>query len=522
MSEEFSEQQVLSQQVQQQDSKYIPKPMRFWETTPISFRGYPINQVEFAPINGTQYSQGQLIKIAISSSNGFLNTKESYLRLNIKGTLAANSGAAGTVRIASGHACIKRLRVYTNAGNVELERIDDYNYLTSMLLDAYSNDAATKSSLFMREGYGQITSGITAENNTVGFSNQTQFRTDAAGAGIISGYDLRTNALPVANASTAMSTVSFSLMLHASGILGPIRKYLPLPLINQGITLELLLAPPGEVFYNNRSAVARVVGSYLVTDIAYVATLVTPDEMFLNTMKQIVMNRGLSLKMSSFRFYQQSLSTYGSQTTVKLVDTLKSVKGYLGGFYEETSGNGNDCPYERSYMGLQEYYIRYNNMAIPQTPIVTGQGADVANLNNYFTYVAAGEFQSRGIQNALANVLNVLNRLGDTYGGSSRLNLARYAKPRATYLDNNSDGVTAIETSLQGEGSFLFGQCLEQYGSDNTISGLDLSRNNINELQLVLKIPSQSGNINQVTLRVYLYYDMDLKIQRDGSVIVVW
>jgi len=124
----------------------------------------PVEQkkVSVPATHGLNYSPGQKIEFQIPAGLGFIQPKESYLRLDVKLSQPVNSqpssgGDGRQTRLQldqhlGGQVLIKDLRVYSGgAGRILLEEYQDYNCLTAVKYDYETNDTI-KSKRSLTEG----------------------------------------------------------------------------------------------------------------------------------------------------------------------------------------------------------------------------------------------------------------------------------------------------------------------------------------------------------------------------------
>ena len=476
----------------------VPRSMRYSETVPKSIKS-SINYSSFLANNGSIFQEGGIVRIPITSSNQFLDTKQSFLRFEVN---VQTTTAGGTVYFDGGGAgLIQRIRVLT-AQNVELTRTDGYNLLNVALMDMNSNLSYSKNFARVGEGLGNVnyTSSNNPQTSLTDVNNYSNVFTSPA--------NVTTTA-----ASTDSSLVSFSIPLHCDAVLGPtMKKLLPLPIINGGIVLELLLAPAKQALYTAGIGTA-VVSSYKMQNITFVGAMVMIDDTKLSQLIQIVRAGGLLISTQAWRQYLFTPS-YGSQQVMKITDSLRSVKSYLGFFINRnTFGNGNISSLSsRSRCGLSQYYMKYNNVPIPSEPIVCGTNDVIDGATNTNT-----GYSKLYVDRAYAHLLNAMGRLSDVSHGL-RLDLNRYSLISA----GRSDNFTSADYTFTKEGSFMFGGNLDAFQSA-VLSGINMSQNNLSQLELYITLPSStiaSGNI-EANLYVYLLYDQELVIDQNFNLSVI-
>lgn len=440
------------------DSGAIPKSLRYSEVVPRGLKS-DNNFVEFLPTNGSSFAAEQTFRIPIQAYSQFLDTGHSYLKFDVSVFGAAaddclfDGGASGL---------ISRLRVLSSS-NAELERIDDYGAISALMNDINRTTNNTTSS-------GAIMEGL---SDTI----------------LPSGHpDMELQRIVAALGAAIPATTTFCLPLHLSGILGPLlHKYLPLPIINNGIVLEITLASPNYALVNQTNNAAF---AYLLTNIKYVAALVTPPSDFMAMFKQVTTQSGLTLSSTSFRNYLSQINT-NAQNTIKIVDSLKSVKSLfvmmrsaallnLPQHYSITARAKADC---------SQFFTRINNIPVPAAAIT----ATVTNASQVYT-----------------ELMKAMAKLGDSIVGGN------ISQPSFIVADDIAAVGVAAGASIGAK--FALGLDLEAYQNEALISGVSMYSNNTSEIQVVLTADGTVNGGQQVNS--ILLYDLELNIDNVGNVTV--
>jgi hypothetical protein len=436
------------------DSGAIPKSLRYSEVVPKGLKS-SANFVDFLPSNGSTFTDNQIIRIPIQAFSQFLDTQHSYLAFDVN---VSATNADVLYFDGGGHGLFKRLRVLSSSNN-ELERIDDYGAITSLISDmvrSYGNYAAQ----------GGLSEGFPSDGSTAS-------RTRHVTIGAVS------------------RKTSFALPLHASGTLGMLlHKYLPLPVINNGIVLELTVSPRNYSIY---SSTGNPVTQMDISNIRYVAALITPPNDFLDMFKQVVGRSGLVLSCTSFRNYVAQLAGTQGTNTVKIVDSLKSCKSYFGMLRRTTNINNlNEFSVtSRGRENLSSYILRVNNQPIPYSAVDT-TGVLSASNNNTTNGCPAG---------AYLELMKALSRLGDSQVG--------FAITGECYTADDSSALVNSQTP-----KFAFAVDLEAFQSEAILSGTSMYSGNTSEIQVILT----GTGANAVQIDSYILYDMELVIDPSGTV----
>lgn len=440
------------------DSGAIPKSMRYSEVIPKGLKA-SANFVDFLPSNGSTFTDNQIIRIPIQAYSQFLDTRHSYL--SFKATVNATNNDV-IYFDAGGHGCFKRVRVLS-ANNVELERIDDYPALTALLGDvvrSYGNYSSQ----------GGLAEGLSSDGATA--AKQRHFTINGA------------------------KTTSFAIPLHASGVLGMLlRKYLPLPSMNNGVVLELTVSPRSYCLLNSNP---NAITQFDISDVKYVGALITPPNDFLDMFKQVVSRSGLVLSTVSFRNYVTQLAGTNGTNTIKIVDSLKSCKSYFGMLRRTT--NLNDAQEysitARGRENLTSYILRVNNQPIPYSAVST-QGILTASNSSTGNDAPAS---------AYLELLKALSRLGDSQIGFTLTGEVYTADDTSAMI-----GASNFQTP-----KFAIGCDLEAFQSEAVLSGTSMYSGNTSEIQVILT----GTGANAVQVDSYMMYDMEVVIDPTGVVSV--
>lgn len=275
----------------------IPLCVRYDMDLPLAVQGSQ-QMVRFDAVNGNNFVMdggSNEIRINISSA-GFLVGSESYLHFIIK-----NGDANNNVRLSGGNAgnVFDSLRIESN-GN-ELERIDGYNLINSILkrYDSYS----------VEDGYSTFEGG-------------SNLPTDPTTDG---GY--------IAKATSA----GFVLRLK-SGFLGGGKYKKAIPLIGTGgLTLILRLSTKSEALEANTAtdfAAATRATSYTGAVTIQEPRLYCPvfkinDAGFAQRYTSILQQSGIEWDGVTYKRYQSNLSGATGQSTLQLNDRSISLRGFV-------------------------------------------------------------------------------------------------------------------------------------------------------------------------------------------------
>ena len=155
--------------------------------------------------------------------------------------------------------------------------------------------------------------------------------------------------------------------------------YIPLPLIQSGVVLELTLADPGDVFKS-----ATGTATY-TAEISYVATMVTPEAGVVQEKKAALQQLGMTgqkLHMSSFTYINQQFYDAITAHALMMGVRARSIKGILtycrpaasvGAFTANKYASDIAAPTPQNQAGNvpSNGYIAVAGMNFPNVPLQT-------------------------------------------------------------------------------------------------------------------------------------------------------
>jgi len=302
----------------------------------------------FFPSTGDKYAPdgSNIIRIDINY-DGLLDTSQSYLMFNLKNT------STKKLKQDLGQPIIKRLRV--ESGGVVLEDIQNYNQLLGGILvpsqggvgnvhtetfnltcGINSSAAATQSSMFT----GAVITPL-SDNSAHTASNPSGIL--AAGGDVQCCYKL------------------------VSGLLDN-DKYLPLVLMNAGLTIQIELAPANEI--GTTAKTTGVDNSYEVSGVRYVGHLIDLQRDFYTAMRGAQQQAGgnLTIAGTSFRSFSGAFEALATSVSINVPARVRSIKSV---FFKLSTATKNSilnlsCG---SHGNLTSYQLKIGATNYPPTAI---------------------------------------------------------------------------------------------------------------------------------------------------------
>ena len=302
----------------------------------------------FFPSTGDKYSPTgtNICRIDINY-DGLLDTSQSYLLFKFKNT------SGKKMKLDQGQPVISRLRV--ESGGVVLEDIQHYNHLLGGILtpaqsgihnrhiDGFNLQADTNTTAgnnLMESSY----SGVHLKNQSDGFGQTVSNATGVIADGI-------------------EYTLCYKLV---SGLLDN-DKYLPLVLMNAGLTIQIEWAPGNAVGVSQHGSPSNI--TYEVSGVRYVTHLIDLQRDFYNQMRNAQQQSGgnLTIAGSSFRSFSAVVDKT-TENTLNIPARVRSIKsvfwkiGLADSRQQYNLSSGDHC-------NLASYQIKIGATNYPPTAI---------------------------------------------------------------------------------------------------------------------------------------------------------
>lgn len=401
-----------------------PKSVMYGDQLPLGIEAKSQKRL-FFPTTGDTYSpsSNSICRIDINY-DGLMDTAQSFLEFD----LANKSGKRASFDI--GHPVIRKLTI--SSGGVVLEEIHDYNALVGgVLFPAQAGvqnlhyEGMNNNGLDMTSAFTNITAAdvncatgdfgtnaaLTASLAEAGSTTSTNLRgviDTAVDAAVVAGVNAGGASVsqkgvhryaPVGTAAAGATATSRNGVFDdndvfkqqyklVSGLLDN-DKYLPLVLMNAGITLEFELAPAVDCMVTATATGA----DYEITNVRYVAHLIDLERSFYDRLRMVQQNSGgvLQIAGQSYRGFRatQTASTTQSLNCPARVRSIKSFFWKFGRVGADTTFNLS----AGSHNSLTEYQLSIGATRYPPTPnkvnSATNKTAAYTELQKAFGKIAS-------------------------------------------------------------------------------------------------------------------------------------
>ncbi len=503
----------------------------------------------FFPEGGSTYgppggANPNIIRIPINADS-MLDVQHSYLTFNLNATAGVAKGLAPDI----GVPFIRRLRI--ESAGTTLEDIDEYGKLYgNVLFPAQASNGAIQEATITTKGIGstggqlrQVGGGALAVGNIADGAVVLDGNAviNAAAIGDTSGGDVSA-AIATAirqGVKNAINTSKDSVLAQANGAVitaaGPgnpkhsltntmvggttykysvnlvsallnMEKYLPLVMMNAGLTLELELDVAGSAGLQDANGAAGAgagdeAPEWTISDVRYVAHLIDLQRDFYDKTRMVMESSGgvLQLAGSTFRHYQGAISGAAGSETINLPARVKSVQSVF--FTLTPSGAKTDVRFfgisNSLPMGLSEYQFRIGSITYPSAKVQLTQGPGN-------TYVNKGE--------AYSELRKAFGTLGNYMEGGF-LNNDGYLPLSNT--ENCAGGGTADAPAVPLQSPF--GLDFQSFPKTALESGVNTADRSLN-MSLEL---TRTGGFDQLGVAdVWVMSDAIFYVNMDGSVSV--
>ena len=299
------------------DVKTAPQQLNYSDVLPLAIDSraqrryfYPNNGATFSPTGATA-GGANVIRMDINADS-MLDCAHSYLLFNLT---AANG--ANTCGVDMGVPMFSRLRI--ESGGVVLEDIQEYGRLYAMLEQLQG------------AGFSAL------QEKTLSHATTSTFQ----GGGAVANVVETCPQLEINTALGATSTRQYAVPL-ISGLFN-MDKYLPLVLMNAGVTIELHLAERNQL----GTMSADVNNDWSLSSVKYVAQLIDLDRSFYDRLRMMMESSGgvLQLHGQTWRHFQSSIpANADTQTsTLNIPVRVKSIKSIFTRFTKTADENATQA-----------------------------------------------------------------------------------------------------------------------------------------------------------------------------------
>lgn len=485
---------------------------------------FPEGGSVYGPSGGTNPN---IIRIPINADS-LLDVQHSYLSFDLVCNITNAGQPANRLAPDIGVPFIRRLRI--ESGGTTLEDIEQYGKLYGgILFPVQASSGAVKDATITTGGISRVDGTLTQLAAGAGgaaagqiansafaaadAANPTrdEIRTgiDALRTGIVNAYNTR--AVVGGSAGNVKHAVDTTLVANANNklrynvplvsALMNMEKYLPLVMMNAGLTLELELDVAESVGCAQESAAvgnAFEAPDWQIQDVRYVAHLIDLQRDFYDKMRMVMEGSGGVLQLAGSTFRHYSGTTQAAATATDIINLPARVKSIQSVFFTMTPsaqinannrfGISNSLP-----NGITEYQFRIGSVVYPPTPVQVRQG-------NGNTYDNKGE--------AYQELRKAFGTLGNYLEGGTTLGNDVYLPDR-----NSANCRQPGETPLMSP----FGLDFQSFPKTALESGVNTADRSLN---MSLEIKRNTGPGAAHVVDAFLLCDAIFYINLDGSVSV--
>jgi hypothetical protein len=441
------------QQVEVQQQVSMPMGLRYDLAVSDSV---PANRniAQFLASNASVFGvSNNTIRINVSSGS-FLDLKNALLQYELKNTTSQ------TIQLDGGADCvINRIRVLSSDGS-EIERIDSYNIIASILDQYTTNDSSLRVLSALKGSPSRL-------DDTPLFDEFTFSTTGTAydSSGTSTGLNLKASAtiggdLSLKNdkggrgydhkqadklATTVVRKYSFGLKL---GLFNSLTSKLLPP--NTPFQLEIQLENSGANCLVNVGA--NAVPTFTVENVElHIPAITINDPAFMARMDDL-MNRGMSWKANTYQHFVNTTSSSGSKDNIQLGARARSLKGLITVLRQNNNITANQkfkiSKRSIQYVSDYIYKIGPNNYPIDRVEIKTCDTGDANGTDSNVRLTGNPSLNNVNIAEAYAQMLRLSGNLNQS-NPSCLIGPEAFGQSEV----NNGCGVLAIDLSAYSDGS---------------------------------------------------------------------
>jgi len=454
-------------------------------------------QVEIQPTETSafSYNGNDRIVINLSSQTEFLDANNSFVRGDIQFDFQNATGHLVNAALDEGGitAACKVLELRTQSG-VLIEKWDQANRLYAVISNA------TQSRDFVESMMGD-------QLDSVGYDSAEVDHYSNAASEELTGLQVYTaaRALPGAKSlNDTMEPCEFCLKVPLGFF--NMREYVPLMLIKQGLQLIIELDRP-QFAVNSHAVTTSTVTNYTISNVRYVAQMVTAEESVMNIYRQRFDNEGLHYTFESFRHKRKTIAqaTDGS-VSLSQQFSLRSARAVYSIIQSSIlSHSASDAslnyPSISTFLrtGLTEYQYRSGSEEYPNHVVKLKTRPDGTNATN--TKMSFGD--------AFSQLMLATNQY------NSKLHQVRFL-PYQWNGQYNAAAQQPIKL-VEGESSKLI-LATNLSGGNDAWTGIDLS---INPLDLEMNFEAVSNAaFGDRIVNTWVLHDVMVSISKQNGIVV--
>ncbi len=472
----------------------LPAKLRYSKIRPLGFGGRTAT-ISVMPAAGRSFRPSQQIEFQISSANGWLDVKSTYLQFTIRVAYQAAADAAARAKSemfldCSAFSAFSQLQINSGAGDL-LENIDNWNYLVNLAAHVQISSSERDQAAMSLQGW-----------------NQPRFVRAGLGAGNVD--------------------LTFAIPFYMSGLIGPSASH-DFPLCLSPISVFLTVADKFMLGSATAADLCPGMAGVTIENPRIFAAVTQFDDIAIPKMLQALVLENqtpLFLSTTSYRAVPQATLTAAGQQTLQITDKLKSVRALIGTCVSRDTAINESC-FSSVNPGISGVQLLSNASYWPHQPTQN----DVELLSE--TLKAFGEFGSllhksgtslaRWKANSVRGYVRdpaIANANAAAVGVAAGAPLPIAVQPY--YVRSDEDGVI-LQTSTDGEdrvqkpNGFCFGIDLEATShADGLICGLNTILSQPTTLYYTAGAAPAGGDAR---VMCWLNYDTLISFSPDGRTV---
>jgi hypothetical protein len=323
------------------------------------------------PLNGTSsYVQNTKFIINIPTSpNTVLVPSESFLKFKLGG-VTVGTADSNSIRLdkCGAHGCIQRIK--TTHGSTEIENIDNYGALVSLMMplqqttDSFAGKmnilAGTANSQYVT---GSLTSGLGTVAGAVSTVTNTAMTGEISTVYAIGERINQTNALVAATTSVADRTYALNLLSYVGSLSGS--QYIPLfEMTSAPLTLEVQLVSSALKFLMTDTAL-NATNSFYVSDIEFVGTFIELSDESIKTIRESQGGIPLQYVIQQYANVPGNIPAASSQFSLPVVAKYASLKSLFAIMRTNADGAVRRFPFSSEHYNLDYWRVRIGSQYLP-------------------------------------------------------------------------------------------------------------------------------------------------------------
>jgi hypothetical protein len=456
------------------------------------------NRRQFLPVNGSAFTPtgSNIIRIDVNADS-MLDTQHSYLQYTIN-----NNDAANNLALDQGVPWIQRLRI--ESGGITLEDTMEYGRLYALLQNAQMSVSKNSGENTCLMGNCGLLGSITSADPATSLG---------AGSAVVRCNKSLSNLSAFNQVINPNSKATFTVPLF-SGLLN-CEKYLPLILMNAGITIELTLQRPqlvGVAGINGANAGDPAIGvavpNYSISDCRYVAHLVDLDRNFYDALRaEMAYTGSIAIHGQTWRHFSGNIGAGEVSANINIPARMKSIKSIFTTF-RQTAATDGVLSYSTSAFqkcGTSQWQYRIGSVYYPQAAVPVADGT---------------------LAPTMCEVLKAFGKLGDVVADSSFSQEGfRQGDCRTIGIDEGGSSHPSFAFDIlktQSAQQFCIGYDLEAFQRSALESGIDTA-NRALPISLEWKGENNAGGVARVppigglTVDNYVVADAFFYVNQDGT-----